>query len=234
MSEQLCIGNLRFTLRRSARRTTIGITVDRDGTLILRAPIACSLERIEQVAREKLIWIYTKLAEKNLLFRPPRPKKFVEGEGFHYLGESYRLLLIDPPGAKDQIPPLRLQDDWFMLRRDERPRADLHFVMWYTQEANRWLKVRVRRFASRVDVRPKDLDVRRLGFRWGSCSPKGGLNFHWRTILLPPEIIDYIVVHELVHLSVPYHNPEFWHRVERVIPDYVQRKCWLSENGGSL
>ena len=234
MKEQLHIGNLLFTLHRSERRNTIGITVDRDGSLILRAPVSCSSEKIEQVAREKIVWIYAKLAEKKLLFRPPRPKKFVNGEGFYYLGESYRLLLLDPPVAKDQIPPLQLRDDWFMLRRDERSQAEYHFVNWYTQKANEWIKVRVRRFASRVDVQPKGLSVRRLGFRWGSCTNTGGLNFHWRIILLPPEIIDYILIHELVHLHEPYHNSKFWCRVERVIPDYVQRRRWLSENGGDL
>lgn len=160
-----------------------------------------------------------------------RPKKFINGEGFYYLGESYRLLLIDPVETKDQIPPLQFQDDWFLLQRNERRQADHHFVHWYTLKANEWLRVRTRRFISRIDVQPTGLDVRHLGFRWGSCSPSGRVNFHWRTILLPPEIIDYIIVHELVHLRESHHNSAFWLRVERVIPDYVQRKQWLSENG---
>jgi predicted metal-dependent hydrolase len=121
-----------------------------------------------------------------------------------------------------------------MLRRDERPRAEHHFINWYTRQARDWLKLRVARFTTRVDVQPRDIEVRRLGYRWGSCSPTKRLNFHWRTILLPPEIIDYIIVHELVHLREPRHGGEFWRRVERIIPDYVQRKQWLSENGSKV
>ena len=71
-----------------------------------------------------------------------------------------------------------------------------------------------------------------LGFHWGSCSRSGRLNFHWRTILLPPRIIEYGVAHELVHLRELRHNLEFWRRLERVIPDFAARKQWLAENGG--
>ncbi|PYS85061.1 MAG: M48 family peptidase [Acidobacteria bacterium] len=234
MNEQMHIGDLVFAVRRSARRKTIGITVDRDGSLILRAPVECPSEQLERVAREKLLWTYTRLAEKKLLFRPTRPKKFIDGEGFYYLGESYRLLLIDQQSGGHRTVPLKLQDDWFMLCRNERPRAEQHFITWYTRQARGWLRTRVTRFAARVDVQPRAIDVRRVGFRWGSCSPTGQLNFHWRTILLPPEIIDYLVVHELVHLREPRHSLEFWRRVERAIPDYLQRKNWLSENGGRM
>lgn len=71
----------------------------------------------------------------------------------------------------------------------------------------------------------------RLGYRWGSCGSRGALNFHWKTILLPPRIIDYILVHELVHIHEPHHTPAFWTRVERVLPDYAARKEWLAGNG---
>jgi predicted metal-dependent hydrolase len=232
--EQLQIGGLLFSLRRSERRKTIGITVDRDGSLILRAPVECPSEQIKRVAREKLFWTYTKLAEKKLLFRPPRPKKFIDGEGFYYLGESYRLLLTAPYEDRNKNLPLKLQDGWFMLCSNERPRAEQHFTTWYIHQARAWIDRRVLRFASRVGVQPQGINVRRLGFRWGSCSPMGYLNFHWRTILLPPDIIDYIIVHELVHLHEARHSAEFWRRVERIIPDYIQRKSWLLENGGKL
>ena len=70
-----------------------------------------------------------------------------------------------------------------------------------------------------------------LGFRWGSCGKGGRLNFHWQSVLLPPRIIDYIVVHELVHMREPHHTPEFWRAVERVMPDWEPRRRWLAERG---
>lgn len=74
--------------------------------------------------------------------------------------------------------------------------------------------------------------MRDLGFRWGSCGQAGGVNFHWATILLPPGVIDYVVVHELAHLVESNHTPEFWQRVARSLPEYEQRKAWLAEYGG--
>jgi predicted metal-dependent hydrolase len=234
MNELIRIGKLDFILRRSARRRTIGIIVDRDGDLILQVPVYCPTDEIERVARENLLWTYTRLAEKKLLGGPPRPKKFINGEGFSYLGKSYRLLLVNTSEHKPTDPPLQLKDGWFLLRSDLRSQAEEHFVKWYTEQAGKWLSSRIYRFATRMDVMPTGVEVRSLGYRWGSCSINGKLYFHWRTMMLPCEIIDYIIVHELAHLRERKHNVEFWRTIERVIPDYLERKKWLADNGGRL
>ena len=227
MSESLVIGDLYFELHRSNRRKTVGITIDRSGELLLTAPDDCPLELIERIAEEKRFWIYTKLAEKELLFQHYEKKEFVSGEGFYYLGRSYRLLLVVPT----QSVALRLHQGRFMLRSDEQSHAQEHFIGWYTQHAQPWLERQVNLYAMRIGIAPRIVQVQDLGFRWGSCSCKGNLNFHWRTILLPPRIIEYIVVHELVHLHEPHHDTEFWKRLERAMPDFASRKQWLAENG---
>ena len=94
------------------------------------------------------------------------------------------------------------------------------------------MRKRVAEWASRIGVAPKGVEVRDLGFRWGSCGQAGGVNFHWATILLPASIVDYVVVHELTHLVEANHTPEFWRRVARALPEYAQRKAWLAEHGG--
>lgn len=230
---QLTIGDLTFELQHSDRRQTVGITVDRDGSLIIRAPADCPLDEIERIAREKRFWIYTKLAEKEQLqqAQPARSKEYVSGEGFYYLGRSYRLLLID---AEPGIPPLRLYQGRFRLRRDEQASGRQHFVAWYTEHAKRWIGQRVERYTNRADVTPEVVQVRDLGYRWASCSPNGAVNFHWRAILLPSHVIDYLIVHELVHLREPNHSDAFWQRVARVIPDYAEHKHWLAQNGAAF
>ena len=80
-------------------------------------------------------------------------------------------------------------------------------------------------------VKPKAIEVRELGYRWGSCGHSGTVNFHWRTILLPASVIDYVIVHELAHLIEPNHTPQFWTRVGRALSDYGKRKEWLAVNG---
>lgn len=82
-----------------------------------------------------------------------------------------------------------------------------------------------------MEVRPAGLRVQDLGYRWGSCGKGAWLYFHWKTILLPARIAEYVVVHETSHLHEPHHTPEFWRRVERAMPDFERRKAWLAERG---
>lgn len=229
MSSTLVVGDLTFHLHRSTRRKTVGITIERDGSLHVSAPRDSSLEVIERITRDKMQWVYTKLAEREALARPRRQREFVSGEGFYYLGRSYRLLLEDTGST---TLPLRFHQGRFFLRRDEAENGREHFVQWYTVHAQSWLPGRVSNFTARLDVVPQLIKVRDLGYRWGSCSQSGSLNFHWRTILLPPPVIDYIIVHELAHLFHPNHSDNFWRHVQRVLPDADVRKQWLAENGG--
>lgn len=223
---QLIVGDLRFEVRRSARRKSVQITVDRGGELLLSAPEGCAARVMETFVREKRFWIYTKLAEKDVL-GPPAPKKqFVSGEGFTYLGRKYRLLLV-----ADQEVPLKLERGRFNMSRAAAAQGNAHLVRWYAEHGQRWLEDRVQRFCRRVGVEPSTVTVQDLGYRWGSCGKGGRLFFHWRTVLLPPPIVEYVVVHELVHLREPHHTPAFWGRVERALPDFEQRKRWLAERG---
>ena len=231
MTESLTVGDLSFELRRSDKRSSVGITVDRDGSLIVTAPRDCPLDQITRIARQKSVWVHRKLAEKDLISSAERPKEFVSGEGFYYLGRRHRLLLADPGSGVRPSPALRLQHGRFVLRRDERHRAHEHFVSWYARRARPWIRQRVDLYKDRVGVKPGLVEVRDLGHRWGSCAPHGSIKLHWRTILLPPRIIEYLVVHELVHLTARRHTQEFWRAVERAIPDYAARKRWLAENG---
>lgn len=234
MAETLTVDDLTFTVRRSPRRASIGISVERDGSLCVTAPEGCPPDLLEQAVRAKQFWVYTKLAQKQILSHPSVSRSFVDGEGFLYLGRSYRLRLIDPPAPKsgEVAPPLRLTQGRFLLRRDARARAREHFVDWYGAHARLWIAGRLPHLAERIGATTRGLAIRDLGYRWGSCGSGGGLNFHWRCILLPPRIVDYVIVHELVHLIEPHHNVTFWQRVLRVLPDYEERRRWLAEEGG--
>jgi hypothetical protein len=227
----LWIDDLRFELRRSDRRETVGLTVERDGSLVLYAPSDLEVESVIDAVRSRQEWVYTKLAEKELLLRPQPPKRYVTGETHYYLGRNYRLLIERHPTPDD--PALRLLAGRFVLRDDARDKADLYFTDWYVSAGQRWLTNRVRRWASRVGVTPGPIDVRDLGYRWGSCGA-GTLNFHWRTMTLPPRAIDYVIVHELAHIAEPHHSGAFWDRVRQALPDFGSRKRWLAEHGGEF
>lgn len=225
--EALHVDDLTFELRRSPRRRSVQVTVDRGGELVLSAPEGCPVATIEDFVREKRFWIYTKLAEKEALRPPHTVKEYVSGEGFPYLGRSYRLRLVDA-----QEVPVKLTRGRFNMRRMDAAQGRDHMVAWYRCHALPWLRKQVRRHQDRVGVEPAGVVVQDLGYRWGSCGKRAKLYFHWRSILLPAKLVEYIVVHELVHLREPHHTPEFWSRLERAMPDFAQRKQWLAEHAG--
>jgi predicted metal-dependent hydrolase len=179
---------------------------------------------MERFVREKRFWIYTKLAEKDALAPAPK-KQFVSGEGFPYLGRSYRLLLVN-----EQDAPVTLERGRFKMLRSAADHGRDYMVRWYSERGQPWLEKRVAGFQRRVGVEPSNVTVQDLGYRWGACGRGGRLFFHWRTVLLPPSVIEYVVVHELVHLLEAHHTVAFWTRVERAMPDFASRKQWLAEH----
>ena len=221
----LQVGDLCFDVRRSKARHTIGITVDRDGSLLLRLPQHCPLEEGRAFAEEKQFWIW-----KKLLRRPSRPRRYVHGESLYYLGRSHRLEIVEEASGQ---APLRLYRGRFELLARAQPEAEKHVRAWYTTHGQSYVEGRVARYRDRLEVAPCDVCVRPLGYRWGSCGPTRTLNFHWRVALLPRRLIDYVVVHELAHLHEPRHSQAFWRRVERAMPDYRKRKEELAREGSS-
>jgi predicted metal-dependent hydrolase len=228
---RLAVAGLEFEVQLSPGRRSIGLTVDRDGSLIVSAPEDCDETDLVAFAREKRLWVYKKLAEKDLLLSPRPVRGFVTGEGFAYLGRSHRLLL-----REDAPSPVKLERGRLVMRQDvaTSERAAAAIVDWYRTRALRWLPRRVRPWAERMGVRPSAVDVRDLGYRWGSLGKSDRVNFHWATIQLSPSLIDYVIVHELAHVHEPNHTPEFWHRVERAMPHFQRAKATLARQGSDL
>ena len=228
--DTLDFGDLHFRVRRSARRKTLGLTVERDGSLTLALPETCPLEWATQFAESRRFWVYVQLAKRNLLTRPVPIKEFVNGEGFTYLGRTYRLKLVDPT----EVEPLRLVGGRFELHRDRTMEAEAVFRTWFIRTGKAWLTRRVHRLAREVGVEPTGVQIQELGYRWGSCGKNHRLYFHWRVMTLPASLVEYVVVHELVHLLEPHHTPAFWRRVARAMPDFERRKQALAVHGGQL
>lgn len=222
----LNVQDLRFDVKRSRRRRSLQITVGRKGDLSIAAPIGVEEAQLIGFVLEKRFWIYTKLAEKDLLQRPIRRQAFASGEGFLYQGRSYRLKLVSK-----QETSLKLSAGRFLLTKSEAKRARDHFIRWYADHGKAWFQKKVAEYSARMQVGVAEVKVQDLGYRWGSCGRGDRLYFHWKSVLLPPRIAEYIVVHEIAHLHERLHTPAFWHRVKRAMPDYEIRKAWLAERG---
>lgn len=101
----------------------------------------------------------------------------------------------------------------------------------YRELARAVIGQRVSYFAAKMGVTYGRISIRDQKTRWGSCSGRGNLNFNWKLVLMPPEVLDYVVVHELAHRKQMNHSPLFWAEVSRVLPDYESRRRWLKEHG---
>ena len=110
------------------------------------------------------------------------------------------------------------------------PHAGAHMRAWYKQRAFEKIAERARFYADVMGLRCPQPKITHAEARWGSCGPRGTLNFSWRLIMAPPEVIDYVVVHELAHLVVRNHSRAFWRRVALVMPGHALCKKWLREN----
>lgn len=217
-----------------SQRTTADIVVERNGRVVVRVPQTIAHQRIEDIVEAKRYWIYKTLAEWRDLNATKVLREYRNGEGFLYLGRSYRLTLV---GRQDES--LLLKGGRFWLRRDlvdhgEVAEARAAFRDYFIARGLERISERVRYYAPKVGVKPCQIDVRELGHRWASCSPKGNLAFHWKCMMAPPTIIDYIIVHELCHFHHLNHAEAFWNEVDKVMPSYRERREWLRKNGAAM
>ena len=197
---------------------------------MIRAPHKASKKEIEEFIREREAWVVEKLVEEKER-RKELQKAFVPGEKFLYLGESYPLE-IDESDHKEL--PLELSFGKFVLNRDRVEEARDLFIEWYKREAREKIEGRVRYYSDRFHLLPKGTKITGAKSRWGSCSRDNRLSFSWRIIMAPLRIIDYILVHELAHIKEKNHSRNFWAALEKILPDYRERRIWLKKNGHRL
>ena len=206
------------------KRKTIALHITDDATLIVRAPFDVGNETIMGVVLKHKRWIEQK--KRDIEARDPKfsPKEFVNGEGFLYLGRYYRLKIVD-----DQEVPLKFKNE-FSLSRNALPQAKEVFIKWYIKKAYEKISERVRWYAQKSGFKYNKVNITNAQKRLGSSSPDGNLNFPWRLIMAPLHVIDYVVIHELVHLEEKNHTRAFWNKVKILMPDYEKYKDWLKKN----
>jgi predicted metal-dependent hydrolase len=210
------------------KRRTIALIIDRDARLIVRAPLRATRTQIESLVEQKAGWILSKQELVRTTSARFTPKEYRNGEEFYYLGKTYRLAIVE-----NTNPSIHLGDQ-FYLSRSMLPRAERVFTGWYTIQAKRVISERVQLYASRLGYEYRQIRITNARTRWGSCSPRGSLNFSWRLVMAPMPAIDYVVVHELAHLNEKNHSRRFWAKVEAILPEYAQQVRWLKINGYKL
>lgn len=204
------------------------LTIERDGSLRLRAAGDVETRELKEFLASKREWIYKKLAEKETLEFEPITKELVDGEGFLYLGRSYRLQIL-----KTSNPKVRMDRGRLVLPQALERVGREQIIGWYENRARAWIHPRLTEWSARLRVEPRSLEIADLGYKWGAATPGGRVRIHWAAMQLRPALIDYVLAHELAHLREAHHGPAFWLVLGRALPDFDERKSEIARVGVS-
>jgi len=208
-----------------SNRKTFCIEIDDYGKIILRIPKNSSDLEIERFLNKHKKWIYKKLKVIEKRKIELYPKKFNEGEMFLFLGNFYKLKIV-----KNQKEKIMLNNNEMNI--SDKYKTDIRKVIieFYKKKAFEIISDRVNFYSKKYGYDYNKIKLTSANKRFGSCTNKGNLNFTFRLIMVPIEVIDYVVVHELVHLVDKTHKKSFYEKVEKILPDYKKRIKWLNDN----
>ncbi|XMB67290.1 SprT family zinc-dependent metalloprotease [Mycoplasmatota bacterium zrk1] len=211
-----------YEIKRSDRKT-LSITIDNKGSILVKAPRKVSFQVIDNLVNSKEEWIRKKLNEISNRNELHKRKEFVSGEEFLFLGNTYLLDIRD-------VANIYIDDKYIVLPKAFLDNPVQKMSSWYMKCARKIFTDRTNEIGNMLGYSYKSVGISSAKKRWGSCSSVGKINFTWRLVMAPQEIIDYVIVHELVHLVHHNHSKKYWQTVERIMPDYRKRKEWLTRN----
>jgi predicted metal-dependent hydrolase len=221
---------LEYSIRESARRRTLCLELQADGSLTVAAPSGLPLGMIRDFVASRRHWIEANRARLAKAPQPAAQFHFQDGARLPFLGSELALAVsITPRRAACCREPGSLI---LNVARNAAIRPAIE--AWYRREAATHAAARLAHFSPLVGRAARKLVIRAQRTRWGSCSARGTISLNWRLMQAPAEILDYVVVHELCHLLVPNHSARFWGEVARVLPDYRQQRAALREFGRAL
>lgn len=221
--------------RRSARyrRITLSIFEDR---LRISAPKNVSSKQLQELLHAKKEWILKHwLAKQEGLKCPAR---YLDGEHFLYRGNTVELKIRRHPrqmlrvSLEGQALEVYLPQD--LPDQACEPNVQVALLSWYKAQARKVLQDKLDKQAKRMQVSFQAFRLKEQKTIWGSCSSKGNLNLNWQIIMAPDTAIDYLVIHELAHLTHLNHSEQFWQRVAEFMPEYAHWKKWLKDHGQEL
>lgn len=239
--EELLINNQRvpITVKRSPRAKRLSLQIESDKPeLILTIPRYALSMQIESFLRKQTPWIekHWNDALKKATHRPKRNYK--DGDIYFYFGETLNLKLI--PSLKWR-PAVRVNGNWLEITlhqattiSDGKKAIKKAVQEFYKKKAEEVIHDRLQFYNEHYHLKYNRVTFRNQKTRWGSCSSAKNLNFNWRLIMAPIEIIDYVVVHELCHLKYMNHSAAYWKFVAEKIPHHKICRKWLKENHSLL
>jgi len=218
---------IEYEIRNSNRAKYARIDVDLKGITVV-IPEDKIIDS-DKFLKEKSDWVLEKYDKINDYWARVPDRKFREGEEFPYLGEDYTIRLSEngSSGFKNRE---------ILISKDKTERKEIKEVIeeMYRDKVREKIKDIIDKYSDQINEDYNKLYIRNQKTKWASCSSKKNLSFNWRLLMAPEEVIEYVVVHELLHLEEPNHSTKFWYRLGQILPDYKERRKWLKENSPEL
>ena len=203
------------------KKKSISISIDVEGNVKVSVPNNTSKDTIERVIKSKSEWISRKIKEIN-------SREELEVNKIMYLGKKYSIEIIEQPFLKRSF--VTFFNDRFVVNVIEKDNAMKVLEEYLKRETLRVVEEKVMKYKVLFNSIPKDIKVKKLKSRWGSCSYDNVLVFNSKLIMFRNEAIDYVVIHELCHMIHKNHSKDYWSLVNNIMPNYKEEHKYLREN----
>lgn len=219
-----------------SKRKTLSLQITENGELIVRVPKFVSDFVVQQFIEKHKNWINDKVQEILLNRAQIKIHTFSEGEEFLFAGKKYSLKFFESNSIRRNGSIVKLYEDNLLVYTKNKNLIPKLIENFYKDEAKKIFNERANYYLNKFNqIYASNFSYKKIKLSsgrntLGSCSPRGDLNFSWRLIQAPMEIIDYVVVHEIVHLKEKSHNRAFWSKVKTLKPDYLKDIKWLRKN----
>lgn len=223
-----------ISFRRSRRAKRLRMQIDSNGKFELIAPLLTPKSQVNRFVVQHMRWIEKQMGKLEEQKKKRPEFKYKNGDTFYYFGDPITLV-VEPSVRKRPVVKIKGEQLFITLYRDVNRNDGIETIkkaitQFYKKKAEEVIHDRLQFFNEQYGFKYHRVMLRNQKSRWGSCSARGNLNFNWRLIMAPIEVIDYVVVHELCHLKEMNHSKRFWYLVEKAVPNYKEVKKWLKDN----
>lgn len=219
-----------FTVIKSSRAKSIRISVNACTGVLVTVPEHCHVNALKHIIKSKAQWIIEQLDLLSELAGCPLPRTFGTGDKFFFLGRRYSLKVTEGPGLTELLNGEMLVPCQAGLTGAEKADEVRRVLLeWYSQCAINIIMPRIQNYVRIMGACPAGVKIKKQKTCWGSCTGSGNINLNFNLVMAPPEVIDYVIVHELCHLKKRDHSKQFWELVKAVIPDYQNHRRWLKK-----
>lgn len=217
--------NIKFEYKLFRKKMkNISIKIDEDAKLIISIPQKYRIKDLNEILEKKSLWIKEKLD-----LMKSKKKKIKNGEFFLFLGEKKLLKIIIYKKKLSSINMVKDRIEIYLNKEKEKDEIYIKSKLekFYKNEAEKIIKERLEIYSAKMNLYPKEIRIKKLKASWGICSSNGNISFNYKIVMAPISVVDYLIVHELSHLSYFNHSKDFWNLLESFIPNYKEKKNYL-------